>query len=95
MIVDKIVDTTYGALEQTLLELGFAKSQGTNNFGLPYISYENKECDAVISLPERPKDERMYGGHYIVAEKIVEGRGVADRETFQRLLSKASHAQVA
>ena len=95
MIVEKIVNTTYGTLEQALLALGFEKSTGMNNFGLPYVVYVNRECDAVISLPDRPKDEPMYGGHYIVAEKTVEGRGVADRETFYRLLREAAQAQVA
>src|SRR5258708_36264866 len=90
MIVEKIVNTTYGVLEQALLELGFQPTRGTNEFGLPYVIYENQECDAVISLPERPKDELMYGGHFIVAAKTVEGRGVADHETFYRMLREAA-----
>lgn len=97
MIVEKTVDATYGALEQVLLELGFQASRGTNEFGLPYVVYENKEYDAAISLPARPSEEPMYGGHFIVAEKTVEGRGVADHETFYRLLREAARkeAQVA
>lgn len=97
MIIEKIVDSTYGALDQTLIALGFHATHGKNNFGLPYVIYDNRECDATIALPERPKDELMYGGHLIVAEKTVEGRGVADKETFHRLLHEAAQteAQVA
>jgi hypothetical protein len=97
MIVDKIVNTTYGVLEQVLFELGFQASCGTNEFNLPYVVYKNVESDAVISLPARPKDELMYGGHFIVAEKTVEGRGVTDAKTFNRLLHEMAQkkAQVA
>jgi hypothetical protein len=97
MIVEKIVNTTYGVLEQVLFELGFQASYGTNEFNLPHIVYKNEEWDAVISLPARPKDELMYGGHFIVAEKTVEGRGVTDAETFYRLLRDEAQkeAQVA
>ena len=95
MIVEKIVNTTYGALEQALLALGFERSTGTNNFGFPYIAYMNRECEALICLPDRPKNELMYGGHYIVAEKTVEGRGVADLVTLHRQHREAGQAQVA
>ncbi len=94
MIMEKIVNTTYGVLEQVLLELGFQASHGTNEFGLPYVIYENEEYDALIFLPARPKNEMMYGGHFLVAEKTVEGRGVTDRETFYRLLREATPAEV-
>ena len=94
MIVEKIVNTTYGALEQVLLELGFEVSRGINEFGLPYVVYENKEFDAIVSLPARPKDEMMYGGHFVVAEKMVEGRGVTSQEAFYKLLQNASHKEV-
>ena len=90
MIIDKIVNTTYGALDQTLLGLGFQTTFKTNEFGLPYVIYENQEYKAVISIPARPQEELMYGGHLVVAEKTVEGQGVADRETFHHLLREAS-----
>ena len=94
MIVEKIVNTTYGVLEQVLLKLGFQATYGTNEFGLPYVVYDNRECDAIISLPARPQTELMYGGHFIVAEKTVIGRGVTDPETFHKLLREVAQKEV-
>ncbi len=54
------------------------------------IRYEQREWDAQICLPVRLKDELMYGGHFIVAERTVEDRGVADTETFHRMLREAA-----
>ena len=90
MTVEKIVSTTYGVLEQALFQLGFVASYGKNGLGFPFVMYERRDCDAQIYLPVRPKDELMYGGHFIVAERTVEGRGVADSETFHRLLREAA-----
>jgi hypothetical protein len=95
MIVDKTIDISCGALEQVLLELGFERTSGTNNFGLPYVDYWHTESETLVALPERPKDELMYGGHYVMAVKHVVGRGVADRETFDSMLHDAMHAESA
>lgn len=86
MIVERIVNTTYGVLEQALLELGFAASYGNNPFGFPFVYYEHQESGASVTLPVRPKEELMYGGHFLAAEKAVDHFGVADTETFYRLL---------
>lgn len=86
MTVEQTVDATYGALDEVLLNLGFEASRGMNEFGLPYVVYENKEYDAVIFLPARLEEEHIYGGHYIVAVKTVEGRGVTSRAEFDKML---------
>jgi len=93
MIIEKIVNTTYGVLEQALLKLGFDAFYSTNSFGLPCVVYENRDCNAVISLPARPKEEMMYGGHFIVAERMVEGKGIASRETFYKLLREMAQQE--
>lgn len=40
----------------------------------------------VIFLPMRPEEEKLPCGHYIVAMKTVEGRGVTSQRAFDKLL---------
>jgi hypothetical protein len=94
MTVEKRVNTTYGVLEQALLELGFVTFYGNNSLGFPYVRYEHKLSGASFTLPIRPKNEPMYGGHFLAAEKAIEDWGVANREVFYELLREVSPKEV-
>jgi len=56
--------------------------------------YENKEYDALIFLPARPEEERLYDGHCIVAMKTVERREVMSRKTFDAVLFQDARKEV-
>ena len=88
---------TYHQLDHALRQMGFHVSRGLNNFGLPLIRYEKTGEDAVIAIRGGGDEELVNAIDILSAEKTIEGRGVADRETFHRLLgdSAGSHAKAA
>jgi len=89
--------STRGALEQTLLALGYAPSYGKNELGFPYVEYRHEESGARVSFRAAPTDESLYDGDLLRAEHSVEWWGVADLKDFYRLLREATpvEAQVA
>lgn len=86
-------DVTYAQLETALRTLGFDVSSGANTFGFPYVRYENDTDDAIILIRGGAMDERLNAIDLLSAERTVEGRGVADLETFHRLLREAAQKE--
>ena len=82
--------TTRGALEQTLLGLGYTPTYGKNELGFPFVEYRHDGSGARISLSVAPAEEALYDGDLLRAEHSVEWWGVADLKTFYRLLKKAT-----
>ena len=85
--------STRGALERTLLALGYAPSHGKNEFGFPFVQYRHEESGAQVSLRAAPQDEPLYDGDLLVAEHSVEWWGVADLKEFYQLLREATPAE--
>jgi hypothetical protein len=84
----------YGQLAQALVSLNFSEHTGTNEFGAPYRAFYNRECDALITVPDKPDDAIRPPANLWVAEHTVDGRGVANRETLFRLLREAPVPEV-
>lgn len=78
--------TTRGALEQTLLELGFTPTYGKNTFGFPYVEFRHNEVNAVVEMRAVDASEILNPNDLLVAEHSVEWNGIADRKSFYRLL---------
>lgn len=85
--------TTRGALERTLLALGYAPSYGNNEFGFPFVEYRHVESGAHISLRAVPAGEALAPSDLLVAEHSVEWWGVADLKEFYQLLREATPAE--
>ncbi len=85
--------TTRGALEQTLLALGYAPSYGENEFGFPFVEYRHEESGARISLRVVPVGEALAPSDLLIAEHSVEWWGVADLKNFYQLLREATPAE--
>lgn len=85
--------TTRGALEQTLLALGYTPSYGKNEFGFPFVEYSHKESGACVSLRAVPADEALTASDLLSAEHSVEWWGVSNLRTFYRLLQEATPAE--
>ena len=86
--------TTYGALERTLLEVGYAPTYGKNEFGITFVEYHHKQTGARIFLCAAPSEEALYNGDLLRAEHSIEWWGVADLKTFYRLLREATPAEM-
>lgn len=78
---------TYSQLDHALQTLGFRVFSGTNAFGLPFVRYEKTAEDAIILIRGGEEEELVNAVDLLSAERTVEGRGVADRDEFYRLLS--------
>jgi hypothetical protein len=83
-------DVTYGQLEAALQKLGFDVSQGTNSLGFPSLRFQNTAAGAVILLRAGAPEEALNAADLLSGESTLEGRGVAGRETFHRLLHEAA-----
>jgi hypothetical protein len=79
-------DVTYGDLEEALVALGFTISTGVGEYGAHYVRYDNRPYGAWIMIPDTPRDEHVRPFHLKSAESTVVGRGVAEIETFRKLL---------
>lgn len=86
--------TTRGALERTLLELGYTPAYGKNEFGFPFVEYRHDGSGACVSLRVAPDAEALYDGDLLRAEHSVEWWGVADLKTFYRLLREATPTEM-
>ena len=77
---------TYGALDSTLLALGFQeKTYETHRL------YEKKEAVAIIVLPRNIEmDKPAYAVHLLTARHTVSGKGIMGELEFEELLA-ASH----
>jgi hypothetical protein len=78
--------TTRGALEDTLLSLGFEPKYGNNEFGFPYVEYRHPKGRAYIGLSSVPADQPLDPADLLNAEHSVEWCGIADLTTFYSLL---------
>jgi len=86
--------TTRGALERTLLVLGYTPSFGKNEFGFPFVEYHHEDSGALIALRSAPADEPIYDGDLLRAEHSVEWFGVASRDQFYILLQQQTSEEV-
>ena len=86
-------DVTYDQLKEALQRLGFIFSTGVNSFGISYFHYENEIYDAVILLRSGSDQELVYAVDILAAERTLENRGVADQETFDRLLHETARKE--
>jgi hypothetical protein len=93
MIVEKIVNASYGTLDIALRRLGFTTTSETNEFGFPFIAYSHVASGAVIYLPEKPKDELALSGEFLVVERTVDDFGVATQNAFHDLLREVDRRQ--
>ena len=94
MIVEKVVNTTYGILEEVLFQLGFVAFYLNNSFGFPCVVHEHPANSAQISLPVRPKDDLMYGGHFLSAETVVDNCGIAEVEDFCQIVREVARKKI-
>lgn len=76
---------TFAALEKVLIKLGFTLDPDPQ-----YRIFWNDENDAMIALPGYRPEQVVQEGHLVVVRHTVEGRGVATRQTLERLLAAAS-----
>lgn len=86
--------TTRGALERTLLGLGYVPHYGENEFGFPFVDFHHAGSGARVTLAVVPEEERLYDGDLLRAEHSVEWWGVTDSRTFYRLLREATPAEI-
>ena len=88
--------TTRGALEQTLLALGYTSTYGKNTFGFPYVEFRHTEANALVEMRAIPADAPLDANDLLVAEHSVEWCGVSDVDSFYRLLrEKTPHEMLA
>ncbi len=87
----------YGELRQALSTLGFEEHTGTNEFNAPFRAFYHREADALVTLPDQPDATRLEPVYLRIAERAVEDWGIADSDTFFKVLREAAHqeAQVA
>ncbi len=76
---------TFAALEKVLIQLGFALDPD-----LEHRIFWHDVKDAMIALPGYRPEQIVQEGHLVVVRVTIEGRGVATRETLERLLAAAS-----
>jgi len=82
--------TTRGALEQTLVTLGYERTYEKNEFGFPIVAYRHCASGAYVALRSVPAEEPLNPADLLSAEHSVEWWGLADRETFYRHLREAT-----
>lgn len=86
--------STRGALEKTLLALGYTPAYGKNEFGAPFVEYRHDASGACVSLPAAPAEAALYDGDLLRAEHSVDWWGVTALKTFYRLLREATPSEV-
>ena len=86
--------TTRGALEQTLLSLGYSPKHGKNDFGFPYVEYRNADKNALVELREAAPTDLLDPNDLLVAEHSVEWSGIADATSFYQLLREKTPQEV-
>ncbi len=85
---EHIITVTMAALERVLLELGYIKRVVANS----HLRFEPSEQQGgVILLPLFKADEVVPSIDLLMAEVTVDNWGIADRETFERMLSESVH----
>ncbi len=90
MVFEAPFQTTRGALEQTLLALGYTPTYGENEFGFPFVEYRHDASGALVALRSAPAEEALYDGDLLRAEHSVAWWGITSRERFYRLLREAT-----
>jgi len=80
--------TTRGALEQTLLTLGYVPTYGKNSLGFPYVEFRHQEANALVEMRAVPANDPLAAKDLLVAEHSVEWCGVSDVASFYRLLKE-------
>lgn len=96
-INDRGLKVTYGQLAAALSTLGFTESRGKTDLNIPYRAFDNREYNTWTLLPDLPDDQLVEPVYLRRAERAVEEWGVADSESFFKLLREAARkeAQVA
>ncbi|MGO8672627.1 MAG: hypothetical protein ACLQVD_14830 [Capsulimonadaceae bacterium] len=82
--------TTRGALEQTLVALGYRPTYGKNELGFPFVAYRHDESGASVAMRSVPASEALDPVDCLASEHSVEWWGIADHDTFYRLLREAT-----
>ena len=63
---------------------------GTNSLGFPSLRFQSTAADAVVLLRAGALEEALNTADLLSAESTLEGRGVAEREAFRRLLHETA-----
>ena len=86
--------TTRGALEETLISLGFTPTYGNNDFGIPYVEYRHKATNALVEMRAVPAEQPLDANDLLLAEHSVEWCGVSDTESFYKLLREKTPGEI-
>ena len=84
---------TYGQLAAALTALGFSESRGKTDLNIPYRAFDNRKYQTWTLLPDLPDDHFVEPIHLRRAERAVEVWGVADSDTFLKLLREAAQKE--
>jgi len=69
----------FSQLENVLLGLGFEETRVRGS----HVRFDNPHADAVILLSDQ--EETVTLNHFLMVGKVLEEKGIADREEFQKL----------
>ena len=86
--------STRGALEETLIALGYKESHGKNEFGFPYVEFRHPTKGAAIALHAASPDEPLKPDDLLSAEHSVEWAGIADIDGFYQLLQDKTPKEI-
>lgn len=76
--------TTFKQLTNALLSLGF-KAQAKGQI----MIYSKPDCDAVIYIPHEEAESPMLPQYVVAARETVFGKGIANKQDFDRLLGQS------
>ena len=77
-------DVTYKEFDQVLVELGFERFRTKDGFRL----YRHDPTETVVLLPGEPDDEYVPVYHVRGNAFILDGRGVVERDEFERMIAE-------
>ncbi len=81
---------TYSDLDVALMHLGYVREDYDDERIYRYTA----NADAILSFPPLPWEDPVRVYHHVAARQIVDSFGVADADTFELLLLRASHKQL-
>ena len=86
--------TTRGALEQTLITLGYRPANGVNEFGFPFVAFRHEPSGALVAMRSVPAEEALDPHDLLSSKHSVEWWGVADVKTFYSILRKNTPSEL-
>ncbi len=84
----------YGEIRRVLSDLGFEEHTGTNEFNAPFRAFYHRKTDALVTLPDKPDTTTLEPVYLRIAERAVEEWGIANSETFFKLLREATPTEL-